>query len=487
MSHFEDKAAADATATTPAAAGDIAATTAAANVADTAANQPSPDAETYPRPAYAWYMVGLLLVVYTFSFIDRQILGLLGPAIKADFGISDTSFGLLTGFAFAVFYTTFGLYCARIADRSSRKWLIAGGLFLWSLMTAMSGFARNFVTLFLMRMGVGVGEATLAPAANSLMADSFPKEKLSTALSVYSMGIPVGSGLAFILGGAVISLAQQLPDITLPLVGTLAGWQKTFIIVGLPGLLLTVLVMFLREPERKGRIAGSKQLSVREVAGFMNNHRRAFMGYIFGLSCNAALGFGTFTMLTLYFVRSHNLAPAEVGLTFGTIALITGPIGLLGAGWLADYWTKKGVKDSHLKVLALAPIGFVVPAILFPLVDSVWASWGLLALSNLFLSSPSGVAYAGLQRVTPNEMRGQVISVYVLSANIFGYAGGPFLIGLFSDLLADVAGKDSMAYGLSILAAIASPLCFGFYAWARKDFIKAVDAEDARLSKLGQQ
>ncbi|MEX0297819.1 MAG: MFS transporter, partial [Kordiimonas sp.] len=222
----------------------------------------------YPKPAYAWYMVVLLLIIYTFSFIDRQILGLLGPAIKADFGISDTYFGLLTGPAFALFYATFGLYCARIADSKSRKWLIAVGLFLWSLMTALSALARNFTTLFLMRIGVGVGEATLGPAANSLLADSFPKKKLATALSIYAMGIPIGSALAFYIGGTVIELAAELPAVVIPGFGAVTDWQKSLLLVGIPGILLTVFVIALKEPSRKDSNASAEPIPVKEAWAF---------------------------------------------------------------------------------------------------------------------------------------------------------------------------------------------------------------------------
>ncbi|MBV1900333.1 MAG: MFS transporter, partial [Kordiimonadaceae bacterium] len=187
--------------------------------------------DSYPKPLYAWYTTALLLLIYTFSFIDRQILSLLGPAIKADFGISDTQFGLLTGPAFALFYAIFGLFCARLADSKNRKYLIAAGLFLWSLMTAASGFARSFMSLFILRVGVGVGEATLSPAANSILADSFPKKKLGMVMSVYAMGIPIGSALAFYIGGTAIELAADLPDVTVPGFGTVSDWQKTLLVV----------------------------------------------------------------------------------------------------------------------------------------------------------------------------------------------------------------------------------------------------------------
>ena len=436
----------------------------------------------YPSPGYAWYLVLLLLIVYTFSFIDRQILGLLGPTIIAEFNLSDTEFGLLSGFGFALFYTTFGLICARMSDAGSRKGLIAVGLALWSIMTALSGLARSYWELFAFRIGVGVGEATLAPAANSILADSFPKEKLSTALSVYSMGIPVGSGLAFIVGGTVIGLADMLPDITIPGVGTLAGWQKTFMIVGLPGLLLTILVATLREPSRKGRVGDTASIPLRDVWTFMTTRKRAFLAVILGVSVNAAIGFGSLIWITIFMVRYHGLEAHDVGLTFGTIALIAGPAGLILLGRIADVRTEKGQKDGLITTLMIAPLGFFLPTLIFPFMESVTVAWVFLFFCQLFLSSPSGVAYAALQVITPNQMRGQIIAVYVLSINIIGYGGGAYLFGYLSDLLAGPYGADGLRYAYVIFGAVTGPLSFALYVWGRKAFARAVVEEEKRLA-----
>ncbi len=441
----------------------------------------------YPTTRYAWYTVALLLMVYTFSFIDRQILGILGPTIIRDFQISDTQFGLLTGPAFAIFYTLFGLYCARIADSRSRKGLIAVGLALWSLMTTLSGFAKNFALLFTFRIGVGVGEATLAPAANSLIADSFPKERLSTALSVYSMGIPVGSALAFLAGGLVLDFAGALPDITVPGVGTLAAWQKAFIIVGLPGLLLTVFVMTLNEPSRKGVAGTGAAFTISETLAQMKAHWKAYTGLMIAVSCTAMLGFGSVIWLTSFFDRSFGVPASNVASTFGLIALVTGPLGLMLGGLLADRWVKNGVKDAHVRALIIAPIAYTVPAALFPIL-TLWLPaeevlsyiWIIIAWNNTFINLPSGVAYASLQIITPNQARGQIIAAYVLATNILGYGGGPLLIGYLSDNA--FSGPNSLAYAMATIAAVTGPIAVALYLWCRKAFIRAVEAEEARLN-----
>lgn len=438
----------------------------------------SSNQEGYPRPAQAWYMVILLLIIYTISFIDRQLPGLLGREIIAEFQISYTQFGLLTGFAFAIFYAAFGLICARIADSSSRRGLIAAGLFVWSLMTAATALARSYSMLFLFRMGVGVGEATLAPAANSLLADSFPKEKLSTAMSVYSMGIPVGTALAFIAGGSVIGMADLIPDIQLAGLDPITGWRKVFLMVGIPGVLLTLLLWTIKEPTRKGLSGDSASLPLSVVAAHVKDKLRAYTSVAVGVSFNAMLGFGSVIFVTLFFNKYHGVSSAEVGITFGTISLVTGPVGLLLGGYLADRWYKEGRKDGNVLALMAAPLGYAIPATVFPFMTDTTLAWVMLGISNLFINLPSGVAYASLQMITPNQMRGQIIAAYVLCTTIIGYGMGPFLIGLFTDQL--FGGE--LKYGMILLGVITTPICILLYQWGRKAYAKALEEEEARLA-----
>lgn len=438
----------------------------------------SSNQEGYPRPAQAWYMVILLLIIYTISFIDRQLPGLLGREIIAEFQISYTQFGLLTGFAFAIFYAAFGLICARIADSSSRRGLIAAGLFVWSLMTAATALARSYSMLFLFRMGVGVGEATLAPAANSLLADSFPKEKLSTAMSIYSMGIPVGTALAFIAGGSVIGMADLIPDIQLAGLDPITGWRKVFLMVGIPGVLLTLLLWTIKEPTRKGLSGDSASLPLSVVAAHVKDKLRAYTSVAVGVSFNAMLGFGSVIFVTLFFNKYHGVSSAEVGITFGTISLVTGPVGLLLGGYLADRWYKEGRKDGNVLALMAAPLGYAIPATVFPFMTDTTLAWVMLGVSNLFINLPSGVAYASLQMITPNQMRGQIIAAYVLCTTIIGYGMGPFLIGLFTDQL--FGGE--LKYGMILLGVITTPICILLYQWGRKAYAKALEEEEARLA-----
>lgn len=203
---------------------------------------------------YTWYVVLLCMLAYIFSFIDRQILALMIEPIKADLNLTDTQFSLLHGLAFSLFYAFMGLPLAYIADRFSRPKLISIGIIFWSLATAFCGLSKNFVQLFLSRMGVGIGEAALSPAAYSMFSDMFSKEKLGRAVAVYSIGSFVGGGIAFLVGGYVIGLLKDTSLIDVPFFGMLKAWQMAFIIVGLPGIFIGLLfILTVKEPKRKGQ------------------------------------------------------------------------------------------------------------------------------------------------------------------------------------------------------------------------------------------
>ena len=236
----------------------------------------------YPKPAYAWYVVVILFIAFTVSYIDRQIISLLVDPIKADLDISDTQIGLLQGFAFTVFYTFAGIPLGRLADKKNRKVIITIGMLLWSIMTAFCGLAKSFTHLFIGRIGVGIGEASLSPASNSLISDYFPKDKRGKPVALYFMGVYVGVGLSFILGGLVVGMVSNAGDIImLPLIGELGAWQVTFIIVSIPGLLLVPVMATVKEPFRQGTLTADGK----EVDGGLTATRDFFKKAFQGLCC----------------------------------------------------------------------------------------------------------------------------------------------------------------------------------------------------------
>ena len=209
-----------------------------------------PERAPYPKPLLAWAVVGVLIIAALIAYIDRQVVAIVVDQMKADLGVGDAQIGWLYG-VFAIFYAVAGLPIAWLSDRKSRKHIIAIGIFFWSLMTMACGLTKSFWLVFLARIGVGVGEATLTPATNSLIGDYFPRDKIALALSVVQAGPIMGSGIAFIIGGYVYGIVEQAEPLTLPFFGELAPWQQTFLYVGAPGLVIAFLFLLIREPVRR--------------------------------------------------------------------------------------------------------------------------------------------------------------------------------------------------------------------------------------------
>lgn len=406
--------------------------------------------------AYAWYTVLLCMVAYIFSFIDRQIITLLIEPIRADLHISDTQFSLVHGLAFSIFYAIMGLPIARLADARSRPLLIAAGIFLWSVATAVCGLARTFWQLFAARMAVGCGEAALSPAAYSMISDSFPKSKLGLALGVYSIGSFIGAGLAFLIGGTVIDLMQQLGPQTFPLVGTLAPWQLTFFMVGLPGVVIAALFFFtVKDPPRKaavGAAAGAvPSFSIREVGAYLRAHRGSFTAHYAGFGCLALALYALLSWAPAWMMRNYGLSARDTGLYLGVIVLLGNSAGVLSSGWLADWFTRRGHEDAPMRAGMIGGLGVAVPGALFSSMPTMGAALGVLAVALYFASFPLATSAAALQIMAPNRMRAQVTALFFLSMNLLGITGGATLVALCTDY---VFGDERLVgYSMSIIGA----------------------------------
>lgn len=414
----------------------------------------SPEAP-YPPIGYAWFVVGVLMLIYVFSFVDRQILSLLAPAIKKDLAISDAKLGWLMGPAFAFFYTFLGIPLGRMADRFSRRAIIAVGLVLWSLMTACCGLADGFITLFAFRLGVGVGEATLSPCAYSMVTDYFPRKQLATALSVYSMGIYIGSGLALIFGGLVLKYVGSAESIQLPLLGAVKPWQAIFLIVGLPGIPFTLLLLAVKEPVRRGIGGGGKaaQASLGEVAGYIASNGRTFACHNLGFGLMAMAGYAGANWIPMLFYRIHKWTPADVGWWYGWAVLLFGSAGIVSAGKWADHLSAGGRGDAKMRVAIYSVLGWLPFGVAFPLVDDgVLAMW-IVAPSAFFLAMPFGVAAAAIQEIMPANMRGLASAVYLFVINLVGMGAGPLLLGVLNDKI--FTGETGVRYSLMTLTLVA--------------------------------
>lgn len=405
----------------------------------------------------AWSTLGVLMLAYTVSFVDRTILSLLIPPIQADLGISDTQASLLAGFAFAIFYTIMGIPLGRVADRHNRRNLIAVGVVLWCAMTAACGLARNYWQLFAARVGVGVGEAALSPAAYSMLSDLFPRSQLGRAIAVYSVGLPVGSGLALLIGGAVVGMVAELPPVDVPFVGLLQPWQLTFLLVGLPGVLVALLLMLVREPSRRDRVTeDGAAVAGAKLTGFLRENRRALAHHFGGLSLLVIIVYGTTAWVPTFFIRSHGWSGAEIGYAYGIIFMVFGAGGLLAGGQLADWWWRAGRSDAHMRVV-LASVTTMFPCFaLMPVVSSPELAVGLLALATFASSMHGGVAGAALQLITPNELRGQMTAIYFFVANLIGLGLGPTAIALITDY--GFGDQQALGGSIAVLAAVAGPL-----------------------------
>jgi MFS family permease len=417
--------------------------------------------ESYPPARYAWYVVGVLTLAYIFSFIDRQILSLIVGPIRQDLGISDTQMSLLMGVSFAVFYTFFGIPLGRLADTRSRRALIAVGIVLWSLMTAGCGLARTFWQLAVCRMGVGVGEATLSPSAYSLIADYFGPKQRSTAASVYSLAIYVGTGLAFILGGWVTELAAEKQNLVLPWVGPVRSWQLVFFIVGLPGLLVALLFLTVQEPARKGVTRahdGSTTVSLRAVWAYIQDNRATFLCLNVGLGLVALYGYGSTAWIPTLFIRRFGWTAGHTGQVFGLIIAISGTLGMVCGGKLADWARERGYADADLRVAFLCVVCCLPFAVLFPLAPTANLAAALLAPVVFFESAPFGVAPAAIQHMMPNTMRAQATAFYLFMINLIGIGLGPTVVAMLTE---DVF-RDPNAVHRSLL--VVGALTFAFAA-----------------------
>lgn len=411
----------------------------------------SAENEAYPNPTYAWYVVFILFLAFVVSFIDRQIISLLVEPIKADLNISDTQIGLLQGFAFTVFYTFAGIPLGRLADKKNRKMIIAVGMFLWSVMTAMCGLAKSFTHLFIARIGVGVGEAALSPASNSMISDYFPKDKRGKPIALYFMAVYVGVGLSFILGGLVIGIVANVEDaIVLPLIGELSAWQMTFIVVSIPGLLLVLIMATVKEPFRHGMVArdGTEVDSgLAATKDFFKTHFMAYAIMFLGFGLAGAMAIGFFAWTTPLFNRIHGWESSQIGLTFGSIIMIMGTLGIILGGAVADRLLQKGQQHAYIKVAVWAVLGAMVFAGAAAMAPNPYVAWALLCPAVACFGMPVALAPAAVNYITPNQFRGQAIAMYIFVVGMINNVIGPISVGFLNDYVF----RDALAINKSML------------------------------------
>ncbi len=418
---------------------------------------------------YAYHVTLVLLFAYTLSFVDRQILGLLVQPIKKDLSLADWEFSILHGFAFAIFYTLIGIFLGRVADRWNRRNLIIIGMLIWVLATGAGGYVTGFVSLFIARMLVGVGEAALSPAAYSLLADYFPPERRARAMSIYTSGVYIGSASAFIVGGLVIQAASQSSEVVIPLLGSFKPWQAAFIYVALPGIPALILMLTVREPLRRGiaALAVQKQgartaLDNAPAPGFsyvFKNHR-AYLPLLIAPGVTAMVTFGITAWLPATFIRQWGWTPGQIGPAYGIIILTFGIGGMLLSGFLADWLTSRGKLVGSVVLSLCATLVLIATGLVLAFADSPTVALVAVAITTFFLGMPVALAPPILQSITPTQLRGQVTSIYLLLVNLIGLGCGPFLVAFFTDFVFHDEKKVGMSLGLvCALAATLGVIC----------------------------
>lgn len=449
----------------------------------------------YPSAARAWYSVAVLMLAYIFSFIDRQVLNLLVGPVRRDLHISDTEMGLLIGFSFALFYAILGLPFGRLADAMNRPRLVAAGVFTWSLMTGGCGLANSYWQLFLLRMGVGVGEACLSPAAYSLITDSFPPKKRAMPFSVYTMAIYVGGGMAFLFGALLIRSFGARELIEVPIVGLTRAWQVLFLILGVTGIAFVLVVLTLRDPSRKGarvqQIGGAtdgktrvERIPLAEVVRYLWQHANTFLFLNLGAALVALAAYAATAWDVTFLVRNHQFSAHQAGVIYGSGGIIFGPLGMFCAGKLSHHFASTGRRAAYAHVAILATIGAILPSILYPLVPNVWAAFAWLAVATFFRCIPTCVIPAAMQELVPNAMRGQATAVYLLIVNLIGLGLGPSAVAFFTD---HVFHNDAaVRYSLLIVMVLAYLLAWFSLAIGRRTYTATLDRVDLWLRENAQ-
>ncbi len=413
------------------------------------------------RYTYEWYVVLICMLAYIFSFIDRQVLALMIEPIKRDLHLTDTQFSLLQGFAFSLFYAVMGMPLAYLADRFARPRIIAGGIALWSVATATCGVSQNFTHMFISRMSVGVGEAALSPGTYSMLADLFPKSRLGRALGVYSLGSFIGGGMAFLVGGYVIALLKHASALALPVIGEVRAWQITFLIVGLPGLLIALLFMLtVHDPARKGLVQDAtgkvQRVSMMDSLRFIGKHPKTFFCHYLGFSFYAMTLYCLMSWSPAFYMRRFGLSPVEAGYTLGAVLLVANTAGVFCGGWLSDFLLRRGHTDAPMRAATIGAACMFVPAMAFAQAASLGASLTWLVGAMFCASFPLATSAVAMQSLAPNQMRAQIAAMFLLVSNLIGLGLGTTLVALITD---KVFGSPlAVGHSMSLVNAIATAL-----------------------------
>jgi MFS family permease len=439
-----------------------------------------------PSLKYAWYVVALLTLANISSFLDRQILALLVGPIKRDMHLTDTEVSLLMGLSFALFYSIFGILLGRLADRHNRRNIVIAGVAVWSLFTSLCAGVKTYSQFFFARMGVGVGEATLSPSAYSIISDYFPKRKLGMAISVFTMGIFLGSGLALAIGAGLVSKLPASGMLHVPLLGNIYHWQKLFLMIGLPGLLISLLMFTIKEPARKDALQKEgiqTKLSLSQSMKVVFAHPTTFITICLGTSFTAFVSYGCTAWIPTYFNRTFGWPVPKAGFSFGLVLLVASILGVLWGGWYADKLKSKGVHNGRIRV-GLISAAAVLCSCFIPLISNPNVVLALLFVPAFFLASPMGASTSAIQELMPNQARALSTALFLFVLNFVGLGLGPLVVAFFTDSV--FHDEKAIRYSLFALFVIGGILASLFFSIGYISYKKVmVQREGNRETVIG--
>jgi MFS family permease len=438
------------------------------------------ETRSQPPSAYGWYVVVVLTLAYIVSFIDRQILSLLIEPIRRELGLSDFQMSWIGPPAFATCFLVFGLVFGRLADRARRTRLVALGIAIWCVMTAACAFADGALEMFVARMGVGLGEAVLTPCALSLISDLFAREKVGKPIAFYTMGISLGSSIAFLVGGALVAWLEAGGHDPFAALGISAPWRETFLLVGLPGLVLVPLFLAMREPARRERLAaaGAPQASLRATWDFLYAQRRVFVPLFMGKAVFNLIAYAHFWIVPL-FERTWGWSRALTAGRWGATLLFSGMTGVLLGGWLSDRWYRAGRKDAALRAVWLALLVTLPLHALAPLMQSGELALALFVPALIAAGAGSSAGSVAAMLATPNEYRGQMTALSLLIASGLGQFLGPTSVAFLTDFV--FRDEQALRWSLSLAVLAFSLAAFTILSWGLRHYRAWVADLETRL------
>jgi len=427
--------------------------------------------------AYAWYVAIIFAIFFVFSFVDRQIIGVLVKPMKAELMLSDLQLSYIGGLSFVIFYSIFGIPLGRLADSYNRKWLIIFGVIIWSTATALCGLTTGYWQLLLLRMGVGLGEAALAPCAYSMLADMFPRQRLAMAISICTMGGAFGYGFAF-LGGALIlgwsnNLVGEPGFIEFGMLGQLTPWRIVFLAVGVPCLIFTLSMFTIKEPVRQTRGgSASSSIPISDVLAYFRTHIRAFVFLYVGMGCLNIGSYGAAFWDITFFDRTYGWPPEQSGIFYGIAATLCQFTGALIGGLVADRLSVTGTKDAKILVLVIIAFASLWLRLIYPFMPSSTSAMAAIIPLLLLTGAPFGVAAAALQIMAPARMRGQVTAAYFFVQALIGLGIGPTLVAFLTEQV--FQDLSMLRYSLVISGGVGLSLASLLFFYALKPYQEAL-------------